>query len=287
MKDITHTKCALCHNTAQLRESDIIPRFAHRWIKNTSSTGRLRDIITPKLPKQKVPTVPLLCDNCEEQFSRYEKHFSENFFKPYLESYHPSFQYDETLQKFIISLAWRTVAQPRTLTNLFQKHHQAAYEAETHWRNILNHEKLDDIYEHHMLFLRLVKYPSHRKAEFEGINWYFLRSVDNTIAQNQNEVFAFTLIPGFAFISPIKPKTFTYSKNTNIHRPGTIDIRDQDFDTPLFNFFKSRAAPIQAAIASLSEAQWHKIEEYYRKNMNSYGFAVFQADKSGVWGGSS
>lgn len=273
-------KCSLCDNMDEIKQSDIIPTFIQRWLKKTSSTGRFRDVITPNIPKQRIQTAPLLCNTCEQKFSKYEKYFSEKFFKPYLESYNPQFEYADQLQKFIISLAWRTVAiRKDDLSSILPNHHAAIHEAFNHWKNILLSNKIDNKYEHHMLFLRLVQYKPHQKTECEGINWYFLRSVDNTIAQSQNELFTFTLFPGFAFISAIKPKFFIKSKNTKIHAEGKIDMRKQIFDKFLFDFFKSRIRPMREAMASLSANQWQKIEEFYSKDLKSYGFAVFLADQ--------
>lgn len=264
----------------EIKQSDIIPTFVQRWLKETSSTGRFRDVITPNIPKQKIQTVLLLCNRCEQGFSKYEKYFSENFFKPYLESYNPQFEYTNQLQKFIISLAWRAIAiRKDDLSHILPNHQPAIHEALDHWKDILMSNKLDDKYEHHMLFLRLVQYKPHQRTEYEGINWYFLRSVDNTIARSQNELFTFTLFPGFAFISAIKPKFFIQSKNTKIYAEGKIDMRKQIFYESLFYFFKSRIRPMRKAMASLSVKQWEKIEEYYGKNLKSYGVAVFLADQ--------
>jgi hypothetical protein len=35
------SKCALCHNVKELKDSHIIPAFVYRWIKETSATGYL------------------------------------------------------------------------------------------------------------------------------------------------------------------------------------------------------------------------------------------------------
>jgi hypothetical protein len=138
--------------------------------------------------------------------------------------------------------------------------------------------KIDEEYEHHILFLRLLQYKPYQRAGCEGINWYFLRSVDNTIVQSQDELFTFTLFPGFAFISAMKPKFFIQSKNTKIYAEGKIDMRNQIFYESLFDFFKSRIRPMREAVASLSSRQWRKIEGYYSKNLKSYGVAVFLED---------
>lgn len=56
-------------------------------------------------------------------------------------------------------------------------------------------------------------------------------------------------------------------------------MREQIFDESLFNFFNSRTRPMQKSMSSLSAKQWQKIEEFYSKDLKSYGFAVFLADQ--------
>lgn len=40
--------CALCGKNAELRESHLIPKFVGEWIKRTSATGYLRQVVNPK-----------------------------------------------------------------------------------------------------------------------------------------------------------------------------------------------------------------------------------------------
>ena len=64
--------CALCGQQKDLRKSHIVPRFVGKWLKSTSATGFLRGVKNPELRLQDLPTLPLLCGDCEQIFSKLE-----------------------------------------------------------------------------------------------------------------------------------------------------------------------------------------------------------------------
>ena len=77
------SKCALCHNVKELKDSHIIPAFVYRWIKETSATGYLRFSENINRRYQDGRKIKLLCLDCEERFNKYETSFSNNIFYPY------------------------------------------------------------------------------------------------------------------------------------------------------------------------------------------------------------
>lgn len=108
------TKCNFCKKEVlQLEVSHIIPKFIYKWLKETSTTKKMRSGTNPNKPVQDGYKVPFLCKTCENDFSRYEKHFSEKIFKPFIESndlgIFKNINHQE-FKKFITSLIWR-VAQ--------------------------------------------------------------------------------------------------------------------------------------------------------------------------------
>lgn len=104
--------CALCEKRAELQLSHVIPNFIVKWIKKTGATGFLRNAVNQRV--QDGIKEPLLCSNCEQQFSRYENYFAKNFFHPlakYVEFPEQTIPYDENLVKFILSISpWFSIA---------------------------------------------------------------------------------------------------------------------------------------------------------------------------------
>ena len=71
-------KCALCLRTEELQRSHVIPEFLFRALYDEKH--RFHVISTAEAERnryeQKGPREPLLCLNCEQQFSRYERYVS-------------------------------------------------------------------------------------------------------------------------------------------------------------------------------------------------------------------
>ena len=134
--------CKLCQKNRDLKESHIIPKFVARWLKETSATGYLRQGFQPNLCRQDFSTEQLLCGDCENRLSRWEKIFAESIFFPYLNEEKREFEYTDWLLKFSVSLIWRLGVselddfqkyQPRLASDLEK--------ALSVWRNYL----LDDL----------------------------------------------------------------------------------------------------------------------------------------------
>lgn len=58
---------------------------------------------------QDVPTEPLLCSDCEQRFSRWERTFSLDAFRRIQGNNFDFFEYDRQRLKFAVSLSWRTL----------------------------------------------------------------------------------------------------------------------------------------------------------------------------------
>ena len=104
-------KCNFCPDTCEtLIDSHIIPKFIFKWIKKSSSTGRLRSAQNINRPVQDGLKLEFLCDKCEQEFSIYEKYFADSLFYPIANS---EINFDELcldstkIRKFIITLIWR------------------------------------------------------------------------------------------------------------------------------------------------------------------------------------
>ena len=101
-------QCALCKNQKELQLSHIIPHFVGRKLIKTSP-GNIRSSNEPNKVRQDIEKHFMLCHECEELFSAKERWFSANIFNPYQDANEKTFNYDENLTYFIISLSWRSL----------------------------------------------------------------------------------------------------------------------------------------------------------------------------------
>ena len=73
-------KCAMCGQVKKLCESHIIPKFFGNYIKKNSPSGGLRNPNDVNKREQDIYKENLLCDECEEIFSKLETYFQNNIF---------------------------------------------------------------------------------------------------------------------------------------------------------------------------------------------------------------
>ena len=73
--------CKLCEKDADLQLSHIIPKFVFAWLKETVPGG-IRSNRVPNRRIQDGEKDYLLCRDCEQIFSVWEKQFCEHIFIP-------------------------------------------------------------------------------------------------------------------------------------------------------------------------------------------------------------
>lgn len=106
-------QCKFClEKKSTLEISHIVPKFVYKWLKNSSSTGRMRDGRNVNKPSQDGYKTPLLCSTCENKFSSYESHFSSFVFAPmtkndgFIDCTEINWS---KFDMFILSLLWRAL----------------------------------------------------------------------------------------------------------------------------------------------------------------------------------
>ena len=100
--------CKLCGSSAPLRTSHIIPRFVGRWMKESSLTPYLRFAGDVDKRRQDLFVMELLCDDCGNHFSAWERKFANQIFHPSADG-ETVFWYGPWFVKFAASLAWRAI----------------------------------------------------------------------------------------------------------------------------------------------------------------------------------
>lgn len=276
--------CKLCLKNKSLRNSHIFPQFITDWIRNTSVTEKMRSAVTPNKRVQDTKKAKLLCEDCEGLFSEFEKYFSETIFKPVINSYSPVLNYNHKLLKFAVSLSWRmlTISMQGCPWKV-PVHKLAAEKAEKRWREFMLHDTDLNGYEHHLLMLRLVTGAPKIEGTDINVNWYFFRSIDGTIVQNSKEAFVYMKLPGFVFVSPVKPGLFAHMAGTLIKKSGKLEFYRQVPNREIFRFLIGRSVEVLSPVGTISKRQKDNIEaDYYKKQnkvQDSYGFKLFLAEE--------
>ncbi len=242
--------CPLCLQVAKLQESHIIPRFVGKWIKETSATGFLRGAEKPVKRLQDLPTLPLLCEKCEERFSAFETYFANEIFYPFLEKKVRSFEYDGRLLSFLVSLGWRVLKANQETVALEAPYHSPSLDkAEVDWRNFLG-GKTTNIQpgESHLFFL---------EGNVEGtipekFDWYVERTTDTTIGGDKNRIFAYTKFPMMVFVTSVYPTQLEGWHGTLVGEKGRISSPQNVEDEGFASFLVSRANIVAQAISSKS-----------------------------------
>jgi hypothetical protein len=276
--------CKLCQERQAIRRSHIIPSFVTKWILDTSVTRKIRGNLNANKRVQSSPTVPLLCKECEALFSGFEKYFSEQIFKPVIESYNPTVLYDERLLKFCVSLSWRwlVVSLPRLISERPDQEFAAAA-AEKNWRELLLKGVDRSGYEHHLLMLRRVSgAPKIGETDLD-INWYFFRASGWHIRLEFEKPFILIKLPAFLVVSPLSPGVFAYMSGTRIHKVGRFEFLKQKPSGKLIAILLENAEEALTPLGNISQRQKDKINADYEKNkdkiVDSYGFKVYWANE--------
>lgn len=259
--------CRLCGRNKAIGNSHIIPAFVGKWLKRSSATGYMRAAVTPNLRKQDIVKLPLLCEVCEEQFSKWETYFANEIFHPYQEGRQATFRYDQRLLLFAISLSWRVGVADRESFKNFKPALVSRLDAALEiWRALLLSKSFrPQLYEHHIFFLGTV---ARAESELpEGFQWYTLRSVDATLPANDTELAVYTKLPGMFFFSSVHPSNLVGWENTRILGSGVVEASHQRITDPsLGEFLLHRADRVNEAFDDLSDGQRRKIEESMRRN---------------------
>lgn len=239
-----NTVCALCLQESELRESHIIPKFVGKWIKETG-TGYLVSAEDGSKRVQDITKLHLLCNDCEEKFSKLEKYFADKIFFPFHKDKIRTFDYNENLQSFIISLSWRTlkiIAQDFKEENPNSHLNSFVGEAENHWREFLNGERESiSQYENHLVFLDYV--DGNKSAEMHPkFHWYTLHSVDCTIITDDKRVFVYVKLPWMIFVTTIYPTALEGWNGTIIKENGKITCEQSVNDGGFGRFLLDRAS---------------------------------------------
>lgn len=255
----------MCMRERPLRLSHIVPAFAGKYLKETSATGYLRDGVNPNIRRQDLTKKELLCDECEQQLSAWEREFSIHAFPYMQDDGFRDLEYGDWLLKFAVSLSWRTlVSDQQDLVRDFPQFSKKIPATLASWRLFLLGERKQPGSEHHLFVIAGVpeRVPPGLHDRFLH---YFLRGMDATEVVGTRTVAVYVKLLRALFYAPIIPASPSGWGNTRIHAghgrivsPQTLAMRG------FLDFVNGRVAEVHAK--PLSDAQSAKIAEVMKKD---------------------
>ena len=252
--------CELHNDEAELCESHIIPKFVYKWMKDTG-TGRFRQLGRFNNPLQDGIKKYMLCKDCEDKFSKYEKWFKEKVFYPYLDDNNFVVKNEKELKYFVVSVLWRILRIFKDDGNSYNfKTHLDKEEIE--WRNYLLLDKSISIYNNFHFFLIDSDYWIDEKSDL-----YFSRVVDIDIVQNKEKCFVYAKFSRFMLMGEIVGFNDNSFKHSNLAIENEFSSKNQMInEEEIFEFLSGRVELIKG-FEDLSENQKEKNTKYYKDKL--------------------
>jgi hypothetical protein len=201
MPNAPSVTCALCCKRAPLLNSHIIPAFVFRW--QIESGGHIRSSDAPNLRVQDGLKVPMLCAECEGEFSKYENAFATRLFYPLDNDIAQVIPYGEWMLRFCVSVSWRILHHEREidgLRGLAPAQLASAARALDWWSDFLQGRKPHPgKYEQHLLRFQPIRQRFHSGLPTNA-NRYFLRVTDVTIGFADSTVFTYAKLGPVAIL---------------------------------------------------------------------------------------
>lgn len=288
--------CALCLNSAVLSNSHIYPAFIDRWLKETSATGYLRQIININKRVQDGNKQKLLCSNCEKEINKYETPFANTIFYPYVNNVltpegfvttETNYYYEKWLLYFAISVQWRHIITSELKEENFPK---GMYEIwnnyKTIWGEFLNCKRKDTgNCETHLIFLFNLFSSSGYLPENinDRINFYLMRVIDGTTVINEKKLVIYSKLGPIVIFTSILPNRLKKMSHTRIAMKGYISTRQELANTSLTQFiFVDRPNDVLSKI-NFSQKQQQVIINELLKNQcrvfSSNSLKILETDR--------
>jgi hypothetical protein len=256
--------CPLCGRVAPLVRSHILPRFTVQWLKDHIGSGYFRSGATPNKRSQDYLAGRLLCLECEQLFSRWEKNFAEEFFIPYQEDSRRPFRYGPWFSRFAVSISWRVLAWSQAqhgLEHLTPALRSRADEVLKVWGEFLLGERPNPgAFEQHFFPMDVVE-------SYAGVpppptlNRYILTALDCDVAASQKSAMTYAKMGRFVLLGFIEMRNAHQWKGSKL-KIESGEIWPRAYKTPpgFGNFFLDRVKGHQKALMEISERQGEVIQ---------------------------
>ena len=243
---------------------------------------------TPNLRIQDGAKIHLLCSNCENKISSWEKMFHKNIFLPLHDKTKQitSIRYGPWFLKFATSISFRVLTHYYRLHGLphfLEKQRGIAQIASNTWRDFLL-VKLTDPgqFEQHFIPVDAIQHYTGTSIS-PYLNRYLLRTIHMDIICSQTSAMVYTKMGHlilFGFIQNRSPKRW---KGTKIHvNKGLITHRNYQIPQSIAEYWNEKANESHRALDSISSKQKKRIQQSILNNadklVDSEVFRAIQFD---------
>ena len=268
--EINLDKCALCGCLSELQISHIIPSFMIRWFKDSSATGHIRFGENPNVRVQDGPKARMLCQECEQLFSNWEKEFAEKCFEPICDGRAHEIQYTAWMLKATTSISWRVLFAFDAINELSEfptAVREEVVAALDEWKRfLLNDQQCTDRFGQHMLLVDLLDCATIANVP-HNINRYLTRTIDCDVAHNGESAFAYTKMGRFMLFSFVDMDDAHLWEGTKLNsKNGLLGEGDKSLPPELLSYIFNRAKSAANTYSQISEFQQEKILQSYGKN---------------------
>jgi hypothetical protein len=257
--------CRLCSASAELQYSHVFPRFAVKYLKDSSATPFLRNVVSGKR-MQEAQRFHLLCESCEQLLGKDEKAFCEKFFRPLHKHNEGSFQYDKWLLRFLVGLHWKILVTKR---DIYPDYAEAAYTAvEPEWKAFLLGQRLEPgSTEFHLFIGDVIQDATHQVSP--KLNSYLARALDATPTFSKSgQVGCYVKVlrvMSYAFITPREPEDENWI-GTQVFEQGTLS-GPQTIDSRGFGpLIEDRVKVLEVASSKMTADQLERFKENAMRN---------------------
>jgi hypothetical protein len=261
-------KCKLCENERTVKESHIIPKFVFRWLKKTGGAF-IRKADNPNKRQEDGVKQYLLCNECEQLFSKLEDKFARDIFYPYSDKKIASFRYDNDLMKFSISVLYRILLFNINEDNSFnESHSDVLTQAFNEWKGFLNQKKkLNKFDKVHIFFtsktLNKDILPTKRFLS------YYSRGIDGTIVSSDKSCIVYAKMARVILIGEINDFDNSEMKDTLINLSGgVLNTKQMNLSYQIREFLIDRVKRINILYDKVSDRQRNIAVDYSNDYMN-------------------
>lgn len=273
--------CALCLKDKELAESHVIPSFIINWLKKTSVTRFIRD---PRHGNRRIQDgykLPLLCYDCEGIISTYENSFNLKIFQVFIKQYldlsgriikDGYLHYEEWLEKFIISIAWRSfksnfyINYPEDFSKSMIDRIDSLLER---WRKyLLGESNYYGNITNYLLFLRNIHEGTGDLPEdiSPKIIHYLMRTIDGALIMEENSIIGMTKLGPIMLLTAIYPNKIIGYPNSIIRKSGQIKIEQVWSNAKLNRYiFVDRPNELDKLLIK-TERQQAQVDKAFEKN---------------------
>lgn len=278
-------RCRLCGEERPLLLSHILPAFVFRWKRESAGGSHLRSTAEPNLRVQDGIKMHWLCAECEERFSKVEREFANQIFYPILEDPSARRSYGPWLLRFCASVSWRllrlALEQNRYENEWTPEQVDRCRDAERVWREfLLGVRAHPGEFRQHLLPFDIIESGS-LDAE-PNINRYLTRTIQMDLCQGRDSIFTFAKLGRFAIFGIVRPDDQAWKGSAVQANEGWVGPRQYVLPRALWDYMNDKARKSAQAMRSVSEKQQTKIDEGFRKNIDSFAgsdaFRAMQAD---------